>query len=743
MSNRLRRLAVWTAATVLLAALGYGFGPHSGQGALQRGEEAFRRQDWGQAENSFLAAVRQDPSSAIALRWLGMAYAAQQQFDLAEPPFRRACEIDPRDELACYYLGRADYAINRFDESRGAFEKALRYHPGSNRIRRGLGLTLEALGLTREAEAYLKSAAVGGDSDALSDYGQFLFRQGRLKESIAVLQRSGDEANLNRALRTLAAVSGRPPVAGPASPIQFSAAELPMVVGNGARGEMHQIETMIAGVAIFDYDNDGWPDIYVANGATSPGLEKASPAFHNRLFRNNHDGTFTDVTDRAGVAGRGYCMGVAVADFDNDGWPDLFVTGVRENILYHNRGDGTFEDVTEKAGLRGDGTWSVAAGWFDYDNDGWLDLFVVRYVKWDPAKEIYCGDHRIGYRAYCHPSYYEPLPNALYHNRGDGTFEDVSLSSGIGSYRGKGMGVAFADYDHDGRMDVLVANDTVPNFLFHNLGQGRFEDVALNAGVAYNGDGRAVSSMGADFRDYDNDGWEDIFLTALSNEGFSLFKNLGHGNFLDVATAALLSTATLRLSGWSTGLYDFDNDGFKDAFTADGHALVNNEAVSSIESRQPLSVFRNLGGAKFQRSPFGEKSLYRGAAFGDLNRDGRIDVVVTQLNGPPLVLTNATITSNHWLRIRLHGRRSNRDGIGARIHVVTDSGSQWNHVTTSVGYGGSSEPEAHFGLGGNAIVRSLEIFWPSGLHQVLRDVAADRRLEIEEPQALGERENRK
>jgi hypothetical protein len=355
-------------------------------------------------------------------------------------------------------------------------------------------------------------------------------------------------------------------------------------------------------------------------------------------------------------------------------------------------------------------------------------------VQWDPAKEAFCGDSRIHYRTYCHPQFYGPLANALYHNRGDGTFEDVSVSSGIAAHRGKGMGVAFADYDHDGLMDILVANDTVPNFLFHNLGHGRFEEVALKAGVAYNGDGRAISSMGVDFRDYDNDGWEDLVVTALSNEGFAFFRNLGHGSFLDIAQAALVSSASLRLSGWSAGIYDLDNDGFKDVLTVNGHALTNMERVSSLESRQPLSVFRNRGDGRFDHSAAGEKSLYRGAAFGDLNQDGKIDVVVTRLNEHPVVFTNITKRQNHWLRVRLHGHRSNRDGIGARIHLVTENGSQWNHVTTSVGYAGSSEPEAQFGLGKSATVKRLEIDWPSGAHQVLENLVADRRIEIEEPQ---------
>lgn len=742
----MRRIAVLkTAGMVLLAALIgmagiMGLAAPAGTDALQRGQEAFRRQDWAEAEKILAAAIHENPKNAAALKWLGMVYAAQQKFEQAEAPFRSACEIDPREELSCYYLGRADYALSRYEESRSAFEKALRLQPESGRIKRGLGLALEALGRAHEAERYLKEAATGSASDqeALSDYGQFLFRQGRLNESIAVLQRSGDQASLARAIRALQAVPGSAPVVAnsvsnqPAA-IRFSATGLPMIVNNGATGEMHQIETMIAGVALLDYDGDGWPDIFVANGAEISSLRKTAPKYYNRLFRNNHDGTFTDVTEKAGVAGRGYGMGVAVADFDNDGRPDLFLTGVRENILYHNRGDGTFEDITQKAGLKGDGRWSVAAGWFDYDNDGLLDLFVVHYVQWDPAKESFCGDSRIHYRTYCHPEFYGPLANALYRNRGGGTFEDVSVSSGIAAHRGKGMGLAFADYDHDGLMDVLVANDTVPNFLFHNLGHGRFEEVAQRAGVAYNGDGRAISSMGVDFRDYDNDGWEDLIVTALSNEGFALFRNLGRGSFLDVAQAALISSASLRLSGWSAGIYDFDNDGSKDVFTANGHAQTNVERASSLESRQPLSVFRNRGDGRFDPSAIGERSLYRGAAFGDVNLDGKIDVVVTSLNEHPVILTNTTETGNHWLRVRLHGHRSNRDGIGARIRVITESGSQWNHVTTAVGYAGSSEPEVHFGLGRNTMVRRLEISWPSGAHQLLENLPADKRMEIEEP----------
>ncbi len=731
----MRRPDGWRVLFALFAAvllLGQSRAVRNGE-ALRQAQKAFQRQDWAAAERESLAAIKEQPTDARAYKLLGMVYVAQQKFALAEEPLRRSCELNPKDDLACYYLGRDYYALGRYEESRTILERALANSHETDRVRVGLALTLEALGHTGEAESLLKQAARSKDPNALSEYGQFLFRQGRLKESVEMLRRSGNREALERASKELSAAPKTSKTALHAQPVRFSISELPVTVKNGGTGKKHQIETMIAGVAILDYDGDGWPDIYVSNGATVPELKKELPEYSNHLLRNNHDGTFTDVTDKAGVAGRGYAMGVAAADYDNDGWTDLYVTGVRENILYRNRGDGTFEDVTEKAGVAGGGLWAVAAGWFDYDNDGWLDLFVARYVVWDPTNEPYCGDRRPGYRAYCHPRYYQPLPNALYRNQGDGTFRDVSKESGIGAHLGKGMGVAFADYDDDGFVDVFVANDTEPNFLFHNLGNGKFEEVALRAGVAYNGDGRAASTMGADFRDYDNDGREDVFLTALSNEGFTLYRNLGHGSFSEVTQAARMAGVSLPLAGWSTGVFDFNNDGFKDIFTADGHADDNIELTSSLQSRQQNAVFINRGDGSFDYSALPGRAIHRGASFGDLNRDGRVDVVVTSLDQPVILLTNATEPRNHWLEVRLHGTRSNRDGIGAKIHLSTASGSQWNHITTSVGYAGSSEPVAHFGLGASATADLLEIRWPSGVVQQLKNVAADQRLDVHEP----------
>jgi tetratricopeptide (TPR) repeat protein len=700
--------------------------------ALRRGLDAFRQRDFQVAEREFLAAASEKPDSARAWKWLGMSYIAEEKYEPAEEPCRKACDLDPREENACYYLGRVDFTLGRFDKSLEAYRKALANGGDRGRATLGLALAYEAMSNPHEAERYYKDAIEAGATRAKVDYGLFLFKQGRGAESLKTLRQAGAKAEADRVESDLrhAQISRTAPAPGGA--VRFEASPLDMIVNNGATGAKRLIETTIAGVAVFDYDGDGWPDIFVANGASIPSLEKSGPEFFERLFRNNHDGSFTDVTQRAGVAGSGYSMGVAAADYDNDGHVDLFVTGVRRNTLYRNRGDGTFEDVTEKAGLGEKGKWAVAAGWFDYDNDGRLDLFVVRYVQWDPAAELFCGFPEKGVRQYCNPKLYQPLANVLYHNEGNGRFRDVSRESGIAAYPGKGMGVAFGDLDGDGKLDIFVANDTVRNFLFHNRGNGTFEEVGLPAGVAYNGDGVALSSMGVDFRDYDNDGRDDLFITALSNETFPLFRNLG-GRFGDVTYPSGIGKTSLPWSGWSCGMFDFNNDGHKDVFTANGHVMDNEELTSNRKSRQPNVVFLNQGDGSFHMQLLPGEAMHRGAAFGDFDRDGRVDAVVTRLNEKPIVLRNVSEGGGHWIALRLEGTRSNRDGIGARVHLVTASGEQWNRVATSVGYGGSSDRLVHFGFGSDPAAESIAIEWPSGVRQTLRNLAPDRYYEVKEP----------
>ena len=504
----------------------------------------------------------------------------------------------------------------------------------------------------------------------------------------------------------------------------------------------NQPETMVAGVALFDYDNDGFLDIYMVNGAAIPSLKKEGPQYWNRLYHNNRDGTFTDVTEKAGVIGEGYGMGVAVGDYDNDGWPDIYLASVTKNQLFHNNHDGTFSDVTDKAGVaggmhEGKKMWSVSAGWFDYDNDGRLDLFVSNYCKWEVNKDPVCGPHP-GMRAYCHPKNYAALPNTIYHNNGDGTFTDVSAELGIDKFYGKGMGVAFADYDHDGFTDAFVANDNAANQLFHNLKGKKFEEVALQAGVAYPESGSFISGMGSDFKDIDNDGFDDIWHTAIEGESFPLFRNnKGSGDFSEITNPSGLGHATRQMSGWSNGIADFDNDGWKDLFVARGNVLDNISEMSLRKYEEPNTIFRNMGKGKFQEVDAGADlaalGAHRGVAFGDMDNDGRMDAVVSVLNGKMKYFHNISETGNHWLVLKLTGVKSNRMGLGAQVAITAEDGTkQYNHATTSTGYACSSDARVHFGLGVAKLVKEIEIKWPNGLLQTLHNVPADQLLSVTE-----------
>jgi hypothetical protein len=435
-------------------------------------------------------------------------------------------------------------------------------------------------------------------------------------------------------------------------------------------------------------------------------------------------------------------MGVAVGDYDNDGNPDIFVTGVNRNILYHNRGDGTFEDVSEKAHLSGvdphyGKLWSVSAAWVDVDNDGWLDLVVTNYVQWDPQHEPVCGSPQ--QQLYCRPDAYHDTPNQLFRNNHDGTFSDITASSGLGAYLGKGMGVTVADYDGDGLMDIFVTNDSVPNFLFHNLGHGKFEEVGMLAGVALNDNGRPVASMGSDFRDVNNDGRPDLLFTAMLNDTFSFFRNTGKSpTFEDDTDSSGLALVTRPLTGWGLGFYDLDNDGFKDLFTANSHFPALDRYLGAAAAL-PNSVFRNLSNGRFQDvsqtagPDFQIAGQHRGVAFADFDNDGRVDAVVANVNGPARLFHNVTPSAGHWLALKLIGTRSNRDGIGAKVSVTLPDRELYNHCTTSVGYASSSEPLVRFGLGKETAAKLIEIQWPSGQTQKLHEVKADQTLKVREP----------
>jgi hypothetical protein len=503
------------------------------------------------------------------------------------------------------------------------------------------------------------------------------------------------------------------------------------------------LETMGPGIAIFDFDNDGRLDIFLLNGApladpTQPGTipQKTGPEYWNRLYRQKPDGTFEDVTLRAGLQGIGYGMGVAVGDYDNDGYEDLYVTAFGGNRIYHNNGDGTFTDVTARAGVAGSG-WSTSAAWVDLDNDGLLDLVVLRYIDWN-FNDLWCGEHKPGYRAYCHPDAFPPIAALVFHNDGNGHFHEVAQKIGLGK-PGKELGIGIADYDRDGHIDVFIANDSIPEFLFRNKGNGTFEEVGLMSNVSVDDDGHAYAGMGIDFADYNNDGWPDLVVTNLAHQRYALYQNDGHRMFTYASFASGLGRMSFEHSGWGVRFIDYDNDGLTDLLVAQGHDLDNIELTSpDIRYREPMLLARNTGSRFEDISAHAGSAMQnawvgRGLAVGDIGNDGRIDAVVTTNDGPVHLLMNRTATDNHWIEFSLVGHKSNRDGIGARVKVLTPAGAQYATVTTAGSYLSSSDKRVHFGLGAAAEVASVEITWPSGIEQKLTHLRADQVVKMDEP----------
>lgn len=549
------------------------------------------------------------------------------------------------------------------------------------------------------------------------------------------------------------------PVPAATSSVHFS--DKAVALGINFKGQAYHttskylLETMGSGVAVFDYDNDGLLDIFFPNGAPIPNPapkgtvpQKVSPADWNRLYHQKKDGTFEDVTESAGLKGIGYGMGVAVGDFDNDGFEDLYVTAYGGNRLYHNNGNGTFTDITAKSGTGGPTTagqnWSTSAAWVDLDNDGKLDLVVLRYVVWD-WEDVWCGEHREGYRSYCHPDIFPVIRPLVYRNNGDGTFTESAEKFGLAK-PGKGLGIAIADFDRDGHIDLAIANDSMLEFLYHNKGDGTFEESGLAAEIAVDGDGRTYAGMGIDFQDYDNDGLPDLVITNLANQKYAMYRNNGDASFTYDTYVSGLARMTLLHSGWGISFFDDDNDGLKDLLVSQGHDLDTVELnYPQLHYKEPMLLAQNLGGGKFADvsrqagDVFQQPWVGRGMAVGDLDNDGRVDAVISTNDGAAHLLHNETVSPNHWLTLALTGHTSNRDGIGAMIKLTTSKGPQYVTVSTTGSYLSSKDKRAYFGLGPDKAARTIEIHWPSGTIQTLIDIKAEQILKVDEPPPAAKR----
>ncbi len=552
-------------------------------------------------------------------------------------------------------------------------------------------------------------------------------------------------ARINRrqwlALAAGAAVGTCAPVPNPS--VRFvnvaAAAGIRFRHDNAATSEKFLVETMGSGCAWIDYDQNGLMDLYLVNGAATAAYQPKVP-LRSALYRNNGDGTFTDVTEKAGVAAEGlFGMGVAVGDYDNDGFPDLLVLGYGRSILYHNNGDGTFTDVTSHAGVANAGRWASSAAWFDYDRDGHLDLVIANYVDWTPQRNFYCGSQGPGLRSYCHPDDYPAQAPTLFHNNGHGTFTNVTEASGLASKLSNGLGVVTFDYDNDGWDDIFIANDSMPNSLFHNKGDGTFEERAYDASVAVGGDGAPEAGMGVDAADTTGDGRLDLIVTHLDLQLARLYKNLGDGTFDDATYRSKLSYDTFRLSGFGTRFLDYDNDGWRDLFIANGHVLDNIDRYHpGTRYAEPKLMFRNLGNGCFQNvssqlgGDFLVPSVSRGVAVGDFDNDGDLDILVSNNGGAPQLFRNDGGNANHWLQIFLIGTRSNRDGTGARITVWAGDLKLYDQKKGGMSYQSAQDPRLHFGLGSRKTVDAIEVRWPSGEVTRLKDVAADQVVCIKE-----------
>jgi hypothetical protein len=539
------------------------------------------------------------------------------------------------------------------------------------------------------------------------------------------------------------AAAQTPKTPEPAIPVHYTdvreSAKITFQQDSTQTEEKYYLETMGTGVGWIDYDQDGLMDLYFVQSAATD-IYKPPHPLRSALYHNNGDGTFNDVTEKAGVGGEGhYGQGVAVGDYDNDGYPDLYVTGYGRAILYHNNGNGTFTDVTAKSGVADEGGWSTSAGWFDYDKDGWLDLVVTNYIEWSPKNNIWCGERRPGYRSYCHPGNYKGQRIKLYHNNHDGTFTDVSDASGVGKPEAKGMGVVLADFNNDGWPDIAVANDSWPNFLFINKHNGTFEDVSLVSGLAASEDGRYEAGMGIDAADVDGDGWMDVYITHLDFELNRLYRNSQDGTFTDETFRSRIGNKAVLLSGVAMKFLDYDNDGWNDILQLNG-AMLDNVALyhGEVSYKEPLLMYRNLGKGEFDKvsdslgPDFIRPIVGRGLATADYDNDGDIDIVTNNRSDFPSLLRNDGGNANNWLTVQLVGTKSNRDGIGASLKLTSEGFVEVEQAKGGMSYMSASDPRIHFGLGKRGKIASLEIKWSSGQVDRLTNVPINQIITVKE-----------
>lgn len=676
---------------------------------FEQGSRLFQERKFAEAAAALEGVVRSRPDDRAARYLLALSYQQTQAFEKAWEQLAEIVKREPKWAPGHYALARVYFFSGRFEEAIAEAKRAQELGEPQSRVQYLIGNVEEERGRLEAAlAAYTKSKAQGGRASVLYKLARY---EEAGKAAAAALR--NDPAN-PEALRVLKQLKHAGRTESPAGNMRVTFERIPFSfrLEHNPTADKQLVSTMAGGLAIFDFDNDGRLDLFFTNGAALPSLKKTEPKYFNRLYRNLGNWKFEDVTKQAGLEGEGFSIGAAAADFDGDGWVDLFVAGAGRNLLYRNV-EGKFVEVQNAVANE---KWSVAGAWLDYDNDGRLDLFVVNYLDWTPDAPKYCGDAARNVRVYCHPKEYQGTANRLYRNLGGGKFEDVSKNSGIGAHIGKGMSAGVADYDGDGWPDLFVTNDSVPNFLFRNLGNGKFEETALLAGVSVNDMGKPLSSMGVAFRDYNNDGRPDLLVTALTGETFPLFRNAGDG-FVDATYPSRSGVATARRSGWGVELADLNNDGWKDIVTANAHVTDNIELLRSEKYLEPNLLLLNNGGTFGEAAEFGPAAAHRGLAVADLDGDGRLDAVITVLGEQPEVWRNTTEETGNWISVL------------ASIGTAVTVGKQRQDAWTATGYVSSVAAPLHFGIGAAEEV-DVEATMPGGEKRTFRAVKARTKLDI-------------